>query len=643
MCGICGKLNFDRTTPVDAEILRRMMAVMQHRGPDGQGVFLSESVGLGHLRLSIIDVASGAQPMSNEDESVRIVFNGEIYNFQELRRSLLTKGHIFRTHSDTEVIIHLYEEYGPDCVKHLRGMFAFAIWDTRRQRLLVARDRVGIKPLYYYQGKDSLVFASEIKALLALPEVPRVLDEGVVDIFWTYQFLPGSSTMLRGILKLLPGHVLVVDAGKPPVIQQYWDLSFAPRSDDITLEGAADDLTDLLRETIRQHMIADAPVGFLLSGGMDSSALLSLATQETSKEVSTFTIGFDGQGVVDERPFARLVAQRFGTRHFEATVSCDQFWDYLPKLLWHLEEPVCEAPAVALHYISEEARGHVKVLVSGEGGDEAFAGYSNYPNMLALERLQSLCGPLRGMAGKAIHAMGGAFGNRRIAHYGALMPLRLEEHYWSRVGTPFARRGIDGRVIYTSQYAEQFDGRRGAEIAERLYATVDDQDTLSKMLYLDSKTWLPDDLLVKADKITMGSSLELRVPLLDHKVLEFAATLPADFKVKGWETKRVLRRALRRVLPREVLQRKKAGFPVPYAAWLARGSRTRVQELLLDPQAFILSFFDRKQVELLLGAHAKVQSLQRVVFSLIVLELWHQQFMRRAPAAGSSIPFSKVW
>ena len=442
-----------------------MMAVMQHRGPDGQGVYLSESVGLGHLRLSIIDVASGAQPMSNEDESVRIVFNGEIYNFQELRRGLLTKGHIFRTHSDTEVIIHLYEEYGPDCVKHLRGMFAFAIWDTRRQRLLVARDRVGIKPLYYYQGTDSLVFASEIKALLALPEVPRVLDEGVVDIFWTYQFLPGSSTMLRGILKLLPGHVLVVDAGKPPVIQQYWDLRFAPRSDDITLEGAADDLTDLLRETIRQHMIADAPVGFLLSGGMDSSALLSLATQETSKEVSTFTIGFDGQGVVDERPFARLVAQRFGTRHFEATVSCDQFWDYLPKLLWHLEEPVCEAPAVALHYISEEARGHVKVLVSGEGGDEAFAGYSNYPNMLALERLQSLCGPLRGMAGKAIHAMGGAFGNRRIAHYGALMPLRLEEHYWSRVGTPFARRGIDGRVIYTSQYAEQFDGRRGAEIA----------------------------------------------------------------------------------------------------------------------------------------------------------------------------------
>ena len=642
MCGICGKLNFDRQTPVDQGILRQMMAVMQHRGPDGQGVYVSESVGLGHVRLSIIDLDSGAQPMSNKDESVQIVFNGEIYNFQELRQGLLAKGHIFRTHSDTEVIIHLYEEYGPECVKHLRGMFAFAIWDTRRQRLVVARDRVGIKPLYYYQAKDSLLFASEIKALLALPEVPRVLDDQVVDTFWTYQFLPGSSTMLRGILKLLPGHVLVVDAGKPPVIQQYWDLRFAPRSDDITLERAAEELTDLLRETIRQHMIADVPVGFLLSGGMDSSALLSLAIQETRKEVSTFTIGFDAQGIVDERPFARLVAQRFGTRHFEATVSCDQFWDFLPELLWRLEEPVCEAPAVALHYISKEARGHVKVLLSGEGGDEAFAGYSNYPNMLALERLQSLCGPLRGIAGKVMHAIGRVLGNQRLAHYGALMPLRLEQHYWSRVGTPFARRGIDGRLIYTSQYAEQFDRQRGAEIAQRFYATVDDQDALSKMLYLDSKTWLPDDLLVKADKITMGNSLELRVPLLDHKVLEFAASLPAEQKVKGWETKRVLRRALGPVLPEEVLQRKKAGFPVPYAAWLARGLRNRVQELLLDPQAFILSFFDRKQVELLLAAHAKGQSLQRAVFSLIVLELWHQQFMRTAPAAGSTTLPAKI-
>jgi asparagine synthase (glutamine-hydrolysing) len=439
--------------------------------------------------------------------------------------------------------------------------------------------------------------------------------------------------MLRGVHKLLPGHAMVIDADMPPVIRQYWDLSFTPRSEAVTLEGAAQELTHLMREAVGQHMISDAPVGVLLSGGLDSSALLSVATEQSDKKVSTFTIGFDEQGVVDERPFARLVAQRLGSHHFEATMSREQFWDHLPQLLWQLEEPVCEAPAVALHFISKEARGHVKVLLSGEGGDEAFAGYPNYPNMLALKRLQDCCGPLRGPVGTAMRYIGIAADNERLRRYGKLMPLALEDHYWSRAGTPFARQAIGGRAVYTARYFQMLDTAKAAGVAGRLYANVDGQDTLSKMLYLDTKTWLPDDLLLKADKITMGNSVELRVPLLDHKVLEFAATLPAAFKVKGWKTKRVLRMALRSVLPNEVLERKKAGFPVPYAAWLADGLSNRVRELLLDPQAFILSFFDRKQVELLLAAHRKTQALQHFIFSLIVLELWYHQFMKRPPAA----------
>jgi len=635
MCGICGKLHFDRQTPVGEPIIRRMMAAIRHRGPDGEGVYVSGAVGLGHVRLAIIDLESGAQPITNEDESIWIVFNGEIYNFQELRQDLSTKGHVFRTESDTEVIVHLYEEYGPDCPTHLRGMFAFAIWDAPRQRLLLARDRVGIKPLYFYQSSESFFFASEIKALLAAPEVPRVLDEQVIDTFWTHRFLPGSITLLRGIHKLLPGHILLVEPDRPPIVRQYWDLRFTRRPGAGSLETAGQDLTNLLRETVRQHMVADTPVGVLLSGGIDSSALLSLATQECDKEISAFTIGFSEPGVVDERPYARLVAQRFGARHFETTLSRDQFWDYLPQLLWQLEEPICEAPAVALHFISKEARSQVKVLLSGEGGDEAFAGYSNYPNMLALERLQGLCGSSRGFVGKAMQHVGVALGNRRLERYGALMPLSLEEHYWSRAGTPFARQGVDGRSIYSTHYSQTLDTARAAETAQRLYRNVDDRDTLSKMLYLDTKTWLPDDLLVKADKITMGNSVELRVPLLDHKVLEFAATLPAAFKVKGWKTKRVLRTALGSVLPQEILLRKKAGFPLPYASWLADGLSARVRELLLDPQAFVLSFFDRKQIELLLAAHTKTQSLQHLVFSLIVLELWYHRFMRTpSPSAA---------
>jgi asparagine synthase (glutamine-hydrolysing) len=630
MCGICGKLNFERGRPVFEPAIREMMAAIAHRGPDSEGIYVGDSVVLGHVRLSIIDLEGGEQPMSNEDRSVWIGFNGEIYNFQELRQDLCARGHRFRTQSDTEVIIHAYEEYGLDCVTRLRGMFAFALWDASRRRLLLARDRVGIKPLYYCISRESLAFASEIKALLALPGVSGDVDEAAVDKFWTYQFLPGPYTMFRDIVKLLPGHMMVVEEGRPPEIRQYWDLRFAERAHPLPLKDAAAELTKILREAVRQHMIADVPVGVLLSGGMDSSALLSLAASETDKALTTFTVGFDGQGIVDERPYARTMARQFGTQHIEATISAEQFWDFLPDLAWRLEEPVCEAPAVALHYITKQAREHVKVLLSGEGGDEAFAGYSNYPNTLALARLQSACGPFQSMVGRAMGILGGALRDHRHPRYGGLLPLALEQHYWSRVGTPSARLGIGGSTIYSADYARQHAEESTSEIARRIYASAGGGDLLSRMLYFDLKTWLPDDLLLKADKITMANSIELRVPLLDHKVLEFAATLPTDCKVKGWNTKRVLRKAFSAVLPADVLIRKKAGFPVPYADWLAGCLHTRVRDLLLDPHAFVLRFFDREQVDALLVAHAREKSLQRSIFSLVVLELWHHAFARAA-------------
>jgi asparagine synthase (glutamine-hydrolysing) len=628
MCGIAGKINLAIAQPVSRCEIEAMLSVMGHRGPDGQGVHLDGSVGLGHLRLSIIDLATGAQPLGNEDESVWITFNGEIYNFPELREKLLARGHKFKTHSDTEVIVHLYEEYGRDCVNHLRGMFAFAIWDSRQKRLFIARDRVGIKPLYYFASGDFLAFASELKSLLALEAVPRDLNEQAVDAFWCFNYLPGELTMFKGIRKLLPGYWMEVNAQGRVTTHQYWDLNFSQRTDNVSLEAAADQLSELLRETIRQHMISDVPVGFLLSGGMDSSAVLSYAARETDKEISTFTIGFDGKDIVDERPYARLMAAKFRSRHYETTISAKQFWDYLPKLMWHLDEPVCEPPAVALHYISELARKHVKVLLSGEGGDEAFGGYPNYPNQLALQKLRGLFGPLRGVVGSGAVALGQMTGKSRWADYGRMLPLDLSDYYWSRVGSPFLRESNTSSANYRSDFRSRLNGNSQETFVRWLFDRVKDLPELHQMLYLDTKTWLPDDLLVKADKVTMASSLELRVPLLDHKVLEFAAALPPHFKVKGRETKHVLKAAFAKVLPQEIINRKKVGFPVPYGRWLARELWQSASDLLTAPSSFVSRYFETSSIHAMLNRHRDTGSLQRELFSLVALELWHQGCQR---------------
>jgi asparagine synthase (glutamine-hydrolysing) len=626
MCGIAGKVSLRSGGAIDRALLKRMTDVIAYRGPDGEGHYFGDGVGLGHRRLSIIDLAAGAQPLSNETESVWIVFNGEIYNYLDLRKDLVGRGHVFKTHSDTEVIVHAYEEYGPECVNHFRGMFAFAIWDTEKKRLLLARDRVGIKPLYYYQGNGALIFGSEIKSILADPSVPRDINSNAVRKFLSFFYLPGEETLLKGVQKLPPGSFLLANSDGI-TIRPYWDLKFSDDRWNMPFEAAVEELHDLVRTTVRDHMIADVPVGVLLSGGMDSSAICSLAVQQTSRPLHTFTIGFEGSGVVDERHYARLAAERFGTKHHELTFSASDFANFLPAYVRHMEEPVCEPPAVALYYISKLASQHVKVLLSGEGGDEAFAGYPNYPNMLGVKRLQQRLGSLTEPAAQLASLLGRAINHGGLRRYGHALNHSVSDHYFSRTSTPLSFFNRQAQRFLNPDFLASTSSYDSSEIISRLLAAVKKQPLLNQLLYIDSKTWLPDDLLIKADKITMANSVELRVPLLDHVLLEFAASLPPEFKVTNKnQTKRILKSAFAKTLPAEILQRKKAGFPVPYENWLRQQLKSSLEETLTSQNSFIKDFLNPTELRRLLNENARRSLYPKEIFSLYVLEMWHQSF-----------------
>jgi asparagine synthase (glutamine-hydrolysing) len=623
VCGICGKLNFDREAPVSPALLKRMADAIAHRGPDDEGYYTSGPVGFGFRRLSIIDLHTGHQPISNEDGSVWIVFNGEIYNFQELREQLVAKGHVFRSKTDTEVIVHLYEEYGPDCVSQLRGMFAFAIWDERKQLLLLARDRVGIKPLYYWKGPSSLIFGSEIKAILADPDCSPEVDSRVIDRFLSFYHLPGEETLHKDLFKLAPGSYMVVQNGNLKVTQ-YWDLHFSPKP--ISVAQAKEQLLALLEECVRMHMIADVPVAFLLSGGVDSTAMLGFAAGKTDHKLRSFTLGFSEPGIIDERPFARLAADTYGAEHQEMTISARDFSDFLPNFAWHMEEPVCEPQAIALYYVSRLAKKYATVLISGEGGDEAFAGYPNYRNLLIFERAKRALGPLKGLAAKGLTALNSFVRSDRITKYQKLMPYQLDEYYFSRVSSPTFYFSQMGRQLYTPDFYSHLDRLFSLEPAFRFLRRGQGQGIVNQMLYVDTKTSLPDDLLLKADKMTMANSLELRVPLLDHKMLEFAASLPESLKIHGLTTKYIFKEALADRVPSEILHRKKAGFPVPYAMWLRTDLKDWVRSVILDPRSLSRGYFRREAVERLIDDDARSQSYPKEILSLVSLELWHRAF-----------------
>ena len=631
MCGICGKLNFDQDAGVDPNLIQTMLATIRHRGPDDEGAYIAANVGLGHRRLSIIDLNTGHQPLSNENGTVWIVFNGEIYNFLELRSFLLSKGHVFKTRTDTEVIVHLYEEFGPECVQKLRGMFAFAIWDGNSRTLFLARDRVGIKPLYYYVADSFVNFASEMKAILADPAVIREIAPAVIDRFLTFRYLPGEETLLKNVLKIPPGSYLLVKNGRTQ-IHKYWDLNFSKPDERPSRQEAEKQLLELLAETVALHMIADVPVGVLLSGGLDSTAVLSFAVEATARKVSTYTVGFSDPGVADERPYARVAADAFKTQHHDITITAADFSECMPRYVWHMEEPVCEPPAIALYYVSKLARNFVKVLLSGEGGDEAFGGYSNYRNLLWLERAKRGIASLNGTATRGVAFANGALRSQRLAKYVPLINATFPDYYYSRTYNSDSGSGNGLGRLYNPDYAATVNREHSVEPMRQLQAYVHGMNTLDAMLYIDTKSWLPDDLLIKADKMTMANSVELRVPLLDHKFLEFAAALPADLKVSGFTTKYLAKRALAHRIPKSLLKRRKAGFPVPYESWLRKEMRNWVNDLLCDRTATNRGYFDSPAVRKLLAANEAGPGHSKEVFSLITLELWQRTFLDQKPA-----------
>jgi asparagine synthase (glutamine-hydrolysing) len=507
-------------------------------------------------------------------------------------------------------------------------MFAFAIWDEKRKQLLLARDRVGIKPLYYWLSDKSLVFGSEVKALLADPEVRPELAPEMIDRFLTFLYVPGEETLLRNVHKLAPGSYLVAREGKTE-IRTYWDLQFSPRAR--TEAQAKIELLELLEDSVRLHMISDVPVGFLLSGGIDSTAMLGFAVGKTKWPLSSYTLGFSAPGIIDERPYATLAAKRFGTEHHETTISSREFADFLPQFAWHMEEPVCEPQAVALYYVSRLAKNFVKVLISGEGGDEAFAGYQTFRGVLWLERLKSILGPLSRVA-----ASGAAYFNRaadleRLHKYIPLFGRSFEDYYYGRTYAPAAYFNSEFRKLYSKDFAGFVDKGFSVSSARKYLHAGRAESVLNRMLYVDTKTSLPDDLLLKADKMTMANSIELRVPLLDHKILEFAASLPENLKVRGFTTKYIAKAALQSRVPHEILHRKKAGFPVPYEMWLRTELRGWLQDVLLDRETTARGYFNRNSIEDLIAENSRSGKYSKELLSLVVLELWHRSFLSGNP------------
>ncbi len=641
MCGITGLVYTDHSHPVNRDLFRRMTSTLTHRGPDADGYLFGEGMALGHRRLSIIDLSTGDQPIYNEDGTKAVVFNGEIYNFRELRTELEARGHRFATASDTETIVHAWEEYGEACVGRLRGMFALALWDLRNRRLLLARDRVGKKPLYYVHDGERLLFASEMKALLADPSVKRALSFEALDDYLTFGAVPAPRTIYRGIEQLPPAHYLVWEGGRVRT-SEYWDLVFRKgrqRSEAEYLE----EFESIFSEAVRLRMISDVPLGAFLSGGVDSSAVVASMAAQSSRPVATTTIVFK-EDSFNEAPHARAVAEALGTLHREVVVA-PQAADILPTLVWHLDEPFADSSALPTYYVSRAARQRVTVVLSGDGGDEVFAGYQWRYGLNLFEHRLRRCLPTwfrRGVLGPLASVW--PKGDRlprplRWKFFFRNLSLDTERAYFHDMSlfTP-----ADKRALLTEEFRRTLNGHDPFALFERHFERVRGLDHLSRILYVDTKAYLANDILVKVDRMAMANSLEVRSPLLDHKVIEFAATLPSAIKYRGGTSKFFLKRHLEGRVPSSVIHRPKQGFSLPLADWLRGDLRAMAKELLLSERAMARGYFVPDHIHRLWNAHQhRIRDHAHHLWALIVLELWHRLFVDQAPL--SFAPAAAPW
>ena len=612
MCGICGTAGFS-----DGTLLRRMCDVIAHRGPDDSGMFLENGIGLGHRRLSIIDIKSGHQPVHNEDESIWIVFNGEIYNYLGLKDELEKRGHRFYTSSDTEVIVHLYEEFGERCVEHLLGMFAFAIWDLNKKKLLLARDRLGKKPLYYTRWDEKLLFGSEIKSILQYSEVKRKVDIQALHHYLTFSYVPSPRTMFDGIKKLPAGHTLSYENGKVS-LRKYWDFSMnaGRRLDD---EYYIDKVRELLTEAVRARLMSEVPLGAFLSGGLDSSTVVAIMSGLMDEPVKTITASFEEGGSYDEGRYARIVAEHFGTDHHEVVLESKDI-GILPEIIWHFDEPVLDASAIPEYMISEKAKKHVTVVLVGEGSDELFMGYTQHRLLPMIYNYQK---PFP------------AFIKRNIApgaakFLGDVIPFRKAKRYLGFASNLGKTLG-DRKEMYRMMVG-RFTEAEKKELCTFDLKNIDDpldphfkaENFLENMLTFEIKVNLPDNYLMNVDKMTMAHAIEARVPFLDQRLVEFAGTVPADLKLKGSNEKYILKRIMTGILPDEIIKRKKHPFIVPIVKWFEKDMRELTDELLSEENIKKQGYFNYDYVRKVLS---KDNPDYNQPLALMYFQLWHKIFI----------------
>jgi asparagine synthase (glutamine-hydrolysing) len=629
MCGIAGILFFDPARVPEQATLAAMGAAVAHRGPDAEGLWSDPGIGLVHRRLSIIDLAGGSQPMANEDGSIQVVFNGEIYNYKDLRRDLETRGHRFRTMSDTEVLVHLYEEHGASLVERLRGMFAFALWDRTNRRLMLARDRLGLKPLYVYRDEEKLIFGSEIKTILADPGVRREIDPAGLEDYLAFGVVLGSRTIFRAIEKLPAAHVLTVGPNELTARpRRYWRLRMEPDPRP-TAEEWAEEIQAKLAETTRLHMIADVPVGAFLSGGIDSSLIVALAAGTTAVPLRTFSMGF-AEERYSELPFARQIAQRFGTEHTEEIVTPDAV-SLLDELTHYYDEPFADSSAIPTYLVARLASRSVKVVLSGDGGDEAFGGYARYAHDLkeaAVRRIlpvwfrRTALGPLSRLWPKADWLPRPLRVKTALANL-ALDPAEAYVNTLSICRPPLRRR------LLARDVAAGLNGHTPGGLIRMGYASAPPSDALAGMIAADAATILPDDFLVKVDRASMAHSLEVRPPLVDHELIELAARIPSRFKIEHGRTKAILKHAARDCLPAQTLERRKQGFEIPIDDWLRGPLRHMFESAVLDRGATVSGLVDQDMARRVYHSHLAGRTRQgNILWSLLVLARWSEVYLK---------------